>query len=322
MGLTRVAAVQLEAQVGNIDANLEMCAELGRQAVVDGAQWVILPEFFSTGVANRPDLAQNAPAPDGAPTQMLCDLARNNEVFVGGSTLVRDTDGNVRNAFFVVGPDGQILGRHDKDLPTMWESSLYIGGSDSGVVETGQGKVGVAMCWELLRRQSAARLAGQVDLIVSGSGWWSIPSWAPRPLTQWLELRNSKRAVAAPTVFAEYCGAPIVHGAHAGFLQCPMPLLGATYSGHFEGGASVSDGHGNVLAQRRWDEGSGLAIADVKLERSPSKPLPERFWLQKRGTLPAIAWVYQNAWGRAEYQRIRGHQPLSNAARRYGDVEG
>lgn len=91
MGLTRVAAVQLEAQVGNIDANLEMCAELGRRAVVDGAQWIVLPEFFSTGVANRPDLAQNAPAPDGAPTQMLCDLARNNEVFVGGSTLVRDT---------------------------------------------------------------------------------------------------------------------------------------------------------------------------------------------------------------------------------------
>lgn len=307
----RVAAVQLEAQVGDIDANLEMCAGLARRAVLEGARWVALPEFFSTGVANRPDLAQNAPTADGAPTQLLRDLARDGGVYVSGSTLVRDVDGNVRNAFFIVGPDGHIAGRHDKDLPTMWESSLYIGGSDPGLIDIEEGTVGVAMCWELIRTQSAARLAGNVDLIVSGSGWWSIPAWAPRSLTRRLERRNEARAVEAPTVFADYCGAPVVHGAHAGVVQCPMPLVGATYSGHFEGGASVSDGNGVVLAQRMRDQGSGLAIADVKLGRSATRPLPDRFWLQRRGVLPAVAWAYQNAWGRREYRITTAHRPFS-----------
>jgi hypothetical protein len=49
-------------------------------------------------------------------------------VYVGGSTLVRDNDGHVRNAFFLVGSDGDVLGRHHKDMPMMWENALYIGG--------------------------------------------------------------------------------------------------------------------------------------------------------------------------------------------------
>lgn len=304
----RVAALQVEAEVGNIDANLAMCSGLAERAVHEGAEWIVLPEFFSTGVANRPELAQNAPAADGAPTRLLQDLARTHGVHIGGSSLVRDADGHVRNAFLVAGPDGAILGRHDKDVPTMWENSLYVGGGDPGRIPAGENMIGAAMCWELLRTQTAERLAGQVDLVLSGSGWWSIPAWPPRPLTRWLQQRNSTRAVEAPSVFATYCGAPVVHAAHSGSLNCPMPLVGVAYGGHYEGGASVTAADGTVLALRRRDEGPGLAVADVVLGRSTPRPLPDRFWLQKRGVLPTLAWAYQNPYGRTQYARTRGHQ--------------
>ena len=58
---------------------------------------------------------------------MLLRVGRDERVLIGGSFLCRDADGEVRNAFLLAGPDG-LLGRHDKDLPTMWENALYVGG--------------------------------------------------------------------------------------------------------------------------------------------------------------------------------------------------
>jgi len=119
----RVAAVQLEVALADVRTNLAACESLARDAARDGAEAIALPEFFTTGAAFVPELAGAALAPDGAATQMLLRIARDEGVLVGGSFLCRDADGEVRNAFFLAGPDG-LLGRHDKDLPTMWENAL------------------------------------------------------------------------------------------------------------------------------------------------------------------------------------------------------
>lgn len=298
---TRVAAVQIQADLGNVDYNLELCERMADQAAAEGAEWIVLPEFFSTGVAFEPDLNQAAAGPEGAPTQLLSALARRHEAYVGGSTLVRDHDGHVRNAFLLAGPDGEIIGRHDKDLPTMWESALYIGGVDPGRIEAGSLTVGVALCWELMRTQTVARLAGQVDLVVGGSGWWSIPEW---PLMSGAERRNARRATTAPAVFARHVGAPVVHAAHAGEFSCPFPATPITYRGHCEGGAQICDAQGEVLAFRGRDEGNGFVIADVEAGRSTGVPESGRFWLQRRGLVPALVWAYQNLHGRRVYDRL------------------
>ncbi len=174
---TKVAAVQIKADLGNVDHNLEACERQAERAAADGAAWIALPEFFSTGVAFRTDLSLNAAPVGGEPTKLLSNLARRHGIHVGGSTLVRDEDGHVRNAFLLAAPDGKLIGRHDKDLPTMWENALYVGGTDPGRIQTEELTVGVALCWELIRAQTVARLADQVALVLGGSGWWSIPRW-------------------------------------------------------------------------------------------------------------------------------------------------
>jgi predicted amidohydrolase len=297
----RVAAVQLEAEVGDVDHNLEACEKLAGQAAAQGARWIVLPEFFPTGVGFRPELAQCAAPPDGAPTELLRSLARRHDAYVGGSALVRDGDGHVRNAFVLAGPDGTVLGRHDKDLPTMWENALYTGGRDPGEIAAAGLTVGVALCWELMRVQTVTRLAGHVDLVVGGSGWWSVPSW---PLLRRAEVRNARRAATAPAVFARYVGAPVVHAAHAGTLTCRMPATPLTYRGHFEGGAQICDSTGAVLAFRPRSEGAGVVVADVTVggPRADLQP-PQRFWLQRRGAIAALGWAYQGVHGRRFYAR-------------------
>ncbi len=300
----RAAAVQIEAEVGAIEVNLEKCRRQADAAAMAGAEWIVLPEFFSTGVAFLAGLSEEAPAPDGAPTQLLLEVADRHGAIVGGSTLVRDPDGEVRNAFLLAGPGG-ILGRHDKDIPTMWENALYVGGSDPGRMNAGGVRVGAALCWELMRTQTVERLRGQVDVVLSGSGWWSIPTWPPRALTSRLERRNAARATGAAAEFARYVGAPVIHAAHAGPVSCPWPLAPFGYRGHFEGGASISDAEGRTLAHRSREEGEGFAIADVELAPGAGVAPPGRFWLQERGAIAAASWAYQNPHGRRFYRRLQ-----------------
>lgn len=300
----RVAAVQQEARVADLDANLEMCERLARDALAGGAELVVLPEFFSTGIGWVEELAGCATPVDGPPGQLLRDLAREHGARVGGSFLCRDPDGHVRNAFVLAGPDGEVLGRHDKDLPTMWENAFYVGGADEGRIDAGDGTTwGVALCWELMRTWTVQRLRGRVDLVVGGSGWWSIPGWMD-PGGR-MEAANEQAARQAAEQFARFVGAPVVHAAHCGPVSCGWPWLpGLPYSGHFEGSTCVVDGHGRVLARRAWSEGEGVVAAEVEVGAvEPSLSPPARFWLHRRGAVAVTAWEMQRAHGRRWYAR-------------------
>jgi predicted amidohydrolase len=319
----RVAAIQLEARVADVGANLEMCERLADEAGRQGAEVIALPEFFSTGIGFVPELVEASLPVDGAATELLARLAKRHTAFVGGSFLCRDEDGEVRNAYLLARPDGSLAGRHDKDLPTMWENAFYVGGDDDGVLELGDELVvGVALCWEMMRTQTVNRLAGRVNLVMGGSGWWSIPeSWGPAAVTRRLEVRNAATARASAETFSQFVGAPVVHAGHAGSLRCPTPWFPLAYDGHFQGATLVTSADGELLAFRHWREGEGVVVADVEpRRRAPVRTPPDRFWLHRRGVVPSITWNMQRAHGRRWYRRhVRQHpteecQPAGDSA--------
>jgi len=308
----RVAAVQLEPVIGDVAANLESCERLVDAAAQQDADWIVLPAVFTTGMAFRDELAGAALAPDGAATALMRELASRHGATVGGSFLCRDPDGEVRNAFLLFDGDGTLLGRHDKDLPTMWENAFYVAGSDDGLLEAGQLAVGVALCWELMRAPTARRLRGRVDLVVGGSCWWSLPLWPPASVTRRWEAANARTAALVAERFARLVGAPVVHAAHMGSVSCPLPGTPLRYRGEYQGGAVVADGHGRVLARRTREEGPGLAVAEIEPGSVPPlDAIPDRFWLHDRGPVPAALWHHQRAHGRLWYRRhTRGKAPL------------
>ena len=311
----RAAAIQLAARVGDVDANLEACERLADEAGAGGAECIVLPEFFTTGIGFVPELADAALAPDGDATDLLRSLARRHGAMVGGSFLCRDPDGEVRNAFLLATADGEIAGRHDKDLPTMWENAFYVGGDDDGVIETDEATVGAAVCWELMRTQTVRRLSGRIDVALTGSGWWSVPqSWPPRRLMQRAEAGNRALARRAAQQFAPFVGAPVVHAAHCGPLNCPMPWSPIRYQGQFEGWAMVCDASGRVLAGRAAEQGEGVVIAEIEPARSaPTLQSPDRFWLHRRGAIAAFTWWYQRLWGRPWYRKHVAGRPARPA---------
>ena len=45
----KVAAIQMNCELANVDANLARAEKLLKEAVNQGAKWVVFPELFNTG---------------------------------------------------------------------------------------------------------------------------------------------------------------------------------------------------------------------------------------------------------------------------------
>lgn len=296
----RVAAIQLQTVVGDVDANLAACEKLAGVAAVEGAEWIILPEFFTTGVGFLPELARRSLPPDGAATALLLSLAGRHGAVVGGSFLCLDDDGHVRNAFFLVTPEG-VAGRHDKDIPTMWENCFYVGGADEGLIEVGEVTAGVALCLEFNRTRTVERLRGKAEIVVGGSFTWGAPEGMP--FRRYLQTSIERYTDWSPT-FAKLVGCPVVEATHCGRIRCKTPLLPLPYVADLGGGAIICDAAGKVLARREGSEGAGVVVADVEVGRvETSGPAPSGFWVRELDPLSKVGWHVQGWHGRRWYRR-------------------
>jgi predicted amidohydrolase len=267
---------------------------------------VVLPEFFTTGMAYLDSMRTGTVPFDGPVTAWLVEQAGRHGITLGGSFLCRDEDGEARNAFVLADGNG-LIGRHDKDQPTMWENPFYVGGDDDGIIGLPDGtRVGVALCWELMRSRTVRRLRGRVDVVLGGSAWWSIPASPPAALTRRWEAANHRTAAAAAPAFARLVGAPVVHASHSGRFKCPGLGMGAKYRGHFEGPTGVYSPTGDPLAERPAAAGPGTVVTDIEVGAvEPGDTVPDRFWLHRRGLLPTLAWNLDGRLGRREYARHR-----------------
>jgi predicted amidohydrolase len=301
MGSIRVAAIQMRAKVGAVTSNLSHAEFLVREAFRRGAEWVILPEFFTSPAAFTPSLLSAWLPLEGPALALLRKLAREHNGIVGGSFLAR-SGRDCFNSFLLVFPDGQFY-RHDKDLPTMWENSYYIGGGDHGVLATPAGPVGAALCWELIRSQTVRRLPDRVKLVVGGSCWWDLRQPVPPQDTAYQALmRNLLRA--APADLARRLGVPVVHAAQAGEFEGLTPGNETVpYVSRFLGEAQITDGHGNILARLAYEDGEGIITADIAPGRIEGDlaPTPEGFWAVDLSPKTLQLWDHLNSLGRDYY---------------------
>src|SRR5450432_2853688 len=114
----KIAAVQM-VSTPRVAANLETARTLVARAAAEGAQLVVLPEYFCfMGTSDRDKLAI-AEAPGSGPIQqMLAEMAREHRVWLIGGTLpltLADSatgdgvaTGRVMNADLVFSPRGEL----------------------------------------------------------------------------------------------------------------------------------------------------------------------------------------------------------------------
>lgn len=319
----RAAAIQLEAVIGDVAANLARVEALVDEAAAHGARLIAVPEFFTSRIAFDTRVHDAVLPPDNAALELLKRLAARHHCWIGGSLLVAD-DGEIYNRYHFVEPDGRVH-RHDKDLPTMWENAFYGPGQDDGVFDTQLGGVGAAVCWELIRTQTVRRLLGRVGVAVTGTHWWTLPdNWGHATSRALAPLGQFNRYLSenAPAEFARRLGVPVLQAAHCGrfrtgFALVPGLDLAPPYDTEFVGCTQIVDADGHVLAQRQAQEGPGVVWADIRLGAQPPRlPLEDRFWIPELPLFLRAYWHQQNACGKTYYHR-RGRAMGLAAASRY-----
>ena len=190
MTTIRVAAVQATYVLMNREATIDRVTELTAAAAADGAQLVVFPEAFvpgtpiwidtqpiwhgdTSGSGCLPRTRSQFPAPE------RIDSARSlGSTAYGSRSASRRksrTGGTIYNTFLYFSPDGEIVDKHRKLVPTGSERTVWgMGdGSTLRVVETPFGRIGGLICWE--NYMPLARF----HLYAQGIDVWLAPTLAP-----------------------------------------------------------------------------------------------------------------------------------------------
>ncbi len=304
----KVAAIQMEGRVGDLPYNIAQAGDLLEQALRGGAEIVALPEFFTTPIVLDERLFGCSVEADNPALDMLKALAKQHGAMIGGSYLAM-RDGDVFNTYVLVDRDGSVHS-HDKDLPTMVENAFYTGGADDGVSATSDGSVGIAVCWETIRTGTVRRLRGKVDLLMTGSHWWSEPGWRfPRWVMDRTHTQNLAMLADVPSRFARLVGAPLLHAAHVGTVQGQFALTPGIRVGtktRLMGETQIVDSSGTILARLGIDDGPGVISANITRGRVAHSLEPAQdFWSLDLPITFRAFWAQQNVATRPLYARAK-----------------
>src|SRR5215467_10230076 len=144
-GVVKVAAVQAASVFLDREGSTEKACRLIRQAGRNGARVIGFPEGFipahpvwyhhhsATGaISNRlaTELFKNAVEVPGPETAALGEAARDANAYVvmGVCEKMPNTLGTMFNSQLYLGPDGSLLGKHQKIMPTVGERLVHTGG--------------------------------------------------------------------------------------------------------------------------------------------------------------------------------------------------
>ncbi|GBF77768.1 nitrilase [Paenibacillus sp. 598K] len=167
----QVAIVQASPILFDKQSALDKIVSMTREAAGKGASLVVFPEVFVPGyprglsfgarvgsrtTEGRRDWQrywESAIDVPGTDTEMLGELAKELGVYLVIGVVERDQEssrGTLFNSMIYLGPDGKLLGKHRKLVPTGSERLLWGQGDGSTltVIDTPFGRIGGLICWE------------------------------------------------------------------------------------------------------------------------------------------------------------------------------
>jgi len=191
----KAAAVQASPVFLDADATVDKAAALVREATANGARLVAFPEVFVpgypywnwitdpiTGSAWFERLAKAAVLVPGPEIDVVRKAARDAACYVvlGVNERSPVSLGAIYNTLVFIGPDGSLLGKHRKLVPTWAEKLTWTGGDGSSlrVYDTEIGPLGALACGENTNTLARFALLGQGELVHVAS-YISLPVAPP-----------------------------------------------------------------------------------------------------------------------------------------------
>jgi N-carbamoylputrescine amidase len=236
------AAIQMPAEPLNVSANLARADSLLLQARTAGAELAVLPELFNTGYSLCPDFG---PYGEGLQGPTLEHLRRRSRQWRMGivAGFVERAGRHLYDSLVFCTPEGETHVYRKRNL-VFWERFRFQPGRDPLVVRTRWGRVGFAICADMIYRKVWQGYRDRIDLAVVVAAW---PEFADRHTGRrhWLFGRVGPLSGAIPGKVARDLGIAVVFANQCGTTQTTIPVLGARIADRFAGQSSVCDGrHG------------------------------------------------------------------------------
>lgn len=276
-----VAAVQMPAEPAQVTTNLERADALLEAARRSGAVLAALPEMFNTGYALLPDFGPLAEASDGPTVRHLSRRSRQWRMGIAAG-FVEHHGRDLYDALALCLPDGAVHVYRKRHL-VFWERFRFRPGRSPLVVPTPWGRLGLAICADMIRRRVWDDYRGRIDLAVVAAAW---PDFAGRHdgRGHWLLGPLGPLAASIPPLVARDLDVPVLFANQCGATQTTIPLLGLRVAqriaDRFAGRSSICDGRHAppVIA----GAGPQLVLSEATLPdprgprpcRSTSRPVP------------------------------------------------
>ena len=177
----RIACIQMQPAIGNVEDNVAHSVGLINRAVELGAKLVVLPELSNTGYmfqSREEAFALSEPIPNGPTVNAWSEIAAKHRLHLVAGICERDGN-KLFNSAVLIGPSGYI-GTFRK--VHLWnEENLYFEPGDLGfpVFHTAIGRIGMAICYDgwFPETYRLAALQG-ADIVCVPTNWVPIPGQA------------------------------------------------------------------------------------------------------------------------------------------------
>jgi nitrilase len=261
----RVACAQVEPVIFDREATLDTLASVAADVAAQGAQLVLFPETFVPAYPSSrwahalavwgeggkelwARLARASVTVPSAETERIGSVAKQHGLVL--AVGVNELDGGtLYNTLLVFAPDGRLVLRHRKLMPTNHERMVWGLGDGEGLetIETELGRVGGLICWEnFMPLARAALYESGIDIYLAPTADDS---------ESWLEsarhiAREARAFVLSCCVYQRASSYPD----DVAIAEGP-DLLG-------RGGSAIVGPDGEYLAGPLWDE-EGIVYADL-----------------------------------------------------------
>jgi len=252
------AAVQMPSDLLDLSANLQRADGLLRRARDAGAELVVLPELFNTGYSLCPDFGPHSETPEGPTLSYLRNRARRWKMHIAAGYVEREGR-HLYDSLAFCTPDGGLHVYRKRNL-VFWERFRFYPGHRPLVVETPWGRIGFAVCADMIYRKVWKEYRDRIDLAVVSAAW---PEFSDRVTgrAHWLLGRVGPMCSDIPARVADDLGIPVVFANQCGETNTRIPLLHTTIRDRFAGLSSICDGRHGVSRKAGVDP--DLLIAPV-----------------------------------------------------------
>lgn len=275
MNIVRAAVVQDSSIVFKREATIEKVHSLVRKAAHQGAQLVVMPEAFVSAYPagldfgariglrtpkGREDFKRyydSAVEVPGPACEALGKAAQEAGVYLVIGVIERD-GGTLYCTVLFFSPDGRLLGKHRKLMPTAMERLVwgFGDGSTLPVFDTPLGRIGSVICWENYMPMLRMHMYAQGIQFYCAPTADSRDTWLPSMRHIALEGRCF---VLSCCQYLTRADCPEDYAATQG--NDPATIL-------MRGGSCIIGPLGQILAGPNFD-GPCILIAEVDLEEIP-----------------------------------------------------